>query len=359
MAAADNPMLRLFNATETPASEPQRNVGGSWAPSTRESAAPFSAVAWHFGASLQRELGVPVGIIHSASGGTIAICWTSEEMLATNPDSAYYADAYEKRLAGYPAEVLAAEKSLLQRSPTAIHKRAPSKLFNGMIAPLASTTVRGVIWYQGESDSWRAPAYERLFQDLITDWRAQWREPGLPFLFVVLAGLEADPRQVVNYPYLRETQLAALALPGVSAASAVDVGEAHDIHPRRKQPVGERLALAALADVYGRDILAKSPMMASTRVEDSRLLVEFAHAGEGLQVDGPVGGFELAGDDGVYHAAEATIEGTALVAVTSAAVPEPRTVRYCWTGFPANNLQNSAGLPAMPFRTDDTAWIQP
>jgi sialate O-acetylesterase len=242
---------------------------------------------------------------------------------------------------------------------------SPSVLWNAMVAPLAGTPAAGVIWYQGESNVGRAAQYRALFPAMIRGWRAAWREAALPFLFVQLpnfAGEQAGASSVTmpaDSPWaeLREAQAAALALPRTAMAVALDVGEAHDLHPHNKQEVGRRLALAALRAVYGLpQVIAAGPTFAGTARDGHALRVHFAPEGAGgglVTADGaPPRGFIVAGADRVWRRADARIDGPAVI-VSSPDVPEPVAVRYGWADDPENTLRNQADLPAAPFRSDD------
>ncbi len=232
----------------------------------------------------------------------------------------------------------------------------PGVLFNAMVHPVIPYGIRGVIWYQGESNADRAAQYQRLFPALIRDWRIHWGMDYFPFLYVQLANfLEKDTIPSDDpWPYLREAQTMALELPATGMASAIDIGEAHDIHPKNKQEVGRRLALAARNIAYGEDILHSGPMMRDVYIDQSMVVLDYDYIGEGLRVkgDGDVTGFALAAADGVFHWAEAQLEGVERVVVWSEQVPKPVYVRYGWSNNPEINLYNSAGLPAVPFRTD-------
>lgn len=231
---------------------------------------------------------------------------------------------------------------------------APAVMYNGMIAPLLPCALRGVIWYQGESNADRAAQYRSLFQSLITSWRACWQQPALPFLFVQLANFKQPPVAPVDddWAALREAQTAALALPATGMAVAIDSGDANDIHPRNKRDVGKRLALNALARVYGRDVVYSGPLYRSHTIEGSRIRVTFDHVDGGLRARrGALRGFAIAGADQQFVWAQARIEKDTVV-VWSDAVPQPVAVRYAWAANPVCNLYNAAGLPAVPFRTD-------
>jgi sialate O-acetylesterase len=225
---------------------------------------------------------------------------------------------------------------------------APTVLYNGMIAPLLPYAMRGVIWYQGEANVGRERQYRTLFPALITDWRRAWSEGNFPFLFVQLAPYKG------NTPELREAQLLT-SQHTTNTAMAVTIdcnSDAEDIHPAHKQPMGARLALAARALAYGEKLEYSSPMFASMKIKGRNAVLRFIHVGGGLVAkDGPLQGFTMAGEDKVFHPAQAEIHGKTIV-VHSAEVPRPVAVRYGWANMPEGNLFNRAGLPASPFRSD-------
>jgi sialate O-acetylesterase len=230
-------------------------------------------------------------------------------------------------------------------------------LYNRMIHPLEDFPVRGVLWYQGESNSGDASAYRELFRSLIEDWRRRRGAADLPFLFVQLAGYRAPAGE--DWPLLRESQSAALALPATAQVVLLDAGDPDDVHPRDKQVVGRRLALAARKVAYGEDVVHSGPVYRGHEIARGRVLIDFDHAGGGLTAGGEtghLGGFAIAGADRRFVPAEAAIERTSQgdrVAVWSAEVPAPVAVRYGWADHPAAaDLYNREGLPAAPFRTD-------
>jgi len=243
------------------------------------------------------------------------------------------------------------------------NNQVPTRLWNKMVSPLLGFPIKGVIWYQGESNGDRmedAVAYRALFQRMITSWRAAWGGGDFPFLWVQLASFnhpEADPGTPSNWAAVRESQSAALALPATAQAVTIDIGEADDIHPRNKRDVGRRLALAARHVAYGRPGEFSGPVYRGQRVEGGRVIVGFTHAGGGLVAGGSAAGelrgFAVAGEDRRWVWASARVEN-GHVAVWSDRVPHPVAVRYAWADNPAGaNLQNREGLPAPPFRTDD------
>lgn len=243
----------------------------------------------------------------------------------------------------------------------------PTLLYNQMIRPLQPYALRGVIWYQGESNAGQVqPAlrYRNQFATLIRSWRADWNQPELPFLWVQLASFHSgadtgiDSGGVLESPWavLRESQSRALALPATAQAVTIDIGDADDIHPRNKQEVGRRLALAARAVAYGDQLTYSGPMFRDARFGQGKARIVFDLQGSALAVrrgGNEAQGFELAGADGRFHQARAVIDGDAVV-VSSAVVPQPQAVRYAWSDNPQQaDLTNDAGLPASPFRAGE------
>lgn len=350
IAAAQDDRLRLFTAARTDARTPQWDVMGTWAATQPETVADFSAVAYYFGRRLRAELGVPVGLISSNWGGTPVEAWTSASALDAVPAFRALLDAFDvgpdslKDAVSRPQDV-------------------PSALYNGMIAPLVPYALRGVIWYQGESNAHtlaQAAQYRTLFPMLIQDWRARWDQPTMPFLFVQLANFMEPPQRPVQtapWPLLREAQTHALTLSHTGMAVTIDIGAADDIHPRNKQDVGGRLARAALHGTYGQDVAPSGPLYQRMEREGSAVRLHFDHVAGGLEGrGGPLQGFAIAGPDRSFVEAQARIEDGTVV-VSSPDVDNPVAVRYGWANNPSVNLYNAVGLPASPFRTDD--WPMP
>jgi sialate O-acetylesterase len=341
---AGNAKLRLFTVKKTVADKPLTtvpvdNYNGKWLEANASTIGPFSAVGYYFGRDLQKDLDVPVGIIHTSWGGTVAEAWASKEALAANSDL--------KRL--IPAEI---------KVPGPRERPNPNQgtcLYNGMIHPLLPFPVKGAIWYQGESNAGRAAEYRTLFPTMIESWRTAWNNRDMPFLFVQLApyapqGEQPDP----DWARLRDAQLATTRkLKNTAMAVITDVGEIKDIHPKKKEPVGHRLALAAEVIAYGKKIEHSGPVYDKMTVDGNKAVLTFTHLGGGLEAkDGALTGFTVAGEDKVFHAAEAEIKGDTIV-VSSKDVAKPVAVRFGWANYPTVNLWNKAGLPASPFRTDD------
>ncbi|MCB0569356.1 MAG: beta galactosidase jelly roll domain-containing protein [Phaeodactylibacter sp.] len=245
-----------------------------------------------------------------------------------------------------------------QPSATMGPNSLPSLLYNGMIHPIVPYALRGAIWYQGESNADQAMLYRSRFRGLIRDWRAQWAQGDFPFLFVQLANFHAAPNQPgeSSWAELREAQTMALAEPNTGMALAIDIGDANDIHPRNKQEVGRRLALAARAIAYGEELLYQGPVYESSKVEGNKITVRFSQVGQGLQNRTgrkSLPGFALAGADGKWHWANAQIVDKNTVQVSSDKLSAPKFLRYAWADNPGElGLYNSEGLPAGPFRTD-------
>lgn len=234
----------------------------------------------------------------------------------------------------------------------------PSLLYNAMIHPLIPYGIKGVIWYQGESNTPRSKEYALTFPNMINNWRADWQQGNFPFLFVQLANYQQAEKMPKDdaWAELRESQLKALNIENTGMAVAIDVGEAHDIHPKNKQDVGKRLMLSALKVAYGKDIVHSGPIYQSMQIEGKKAIISFEHVGSGLLVKdkhGYINEFEIAGADKLFHWAKAKLEGDKII-VWSDEVEYPLAVRFGWAINPAEfNLYNIEGLPASPFRTDD------
>ena len=388
---AKHPDLRLFTVQKRTAPAPITDQADlkhftKWVESSPETVGSFSAVAYHFGVKLQKELGVPVGLIHTSWGGTPAQAWASAEALAADPMLKYYADAAKAAATKYEADkkafdpakakaayetAFAAWKEAAAKAkedkkpipkepakpgtgPNPLGPGTPGVLYNAMIHPLLPFAVKGAIWYQGESNAGKAFEYRTLMPAMISDWRKRFGTE-LPFFMVQLAPFKGG-QSGVDYAELRDAQLnATKVLPKVGIAVITDVGDEKDIHPKPKQPVGERLALSAAAIAYDKKIEYSGPLFKSVQVEGDKAVLTFDHVGGGLAAkDSELAGFAVAGEDKVFHPAKAEIKGDKVV-VSSDKVTKPVAVRYGWVNFakPTLNFFNKAGLPATPFRTDD------
>jgi sialate O-acetylesterase len=329
---------------------------------------------------LHAELDVPVGLINSSVGGTAIESWTSmpaqTAVAAIKPrlDAWKQADdqfdgtgakaRYERALEQWQARRAASKaegKPAPRRPQVPIQPRSdrnyPANLYNGKIQPLVGYTIRGAIWYQGESSAGRgfAHLYEPQLETLIADWRARWGQGDFPFAWVQLPNFrqpQQQPSETSGWVLVQEGMLKTLTVPNTGMAITIDVGEADDIHPRNKQAVGKRLSLWALGSVYGRDNETCGPIYRSSTRDGKRVVIEFDHATSGLVAKGgePVG-FAIAGSDRQFQWARAKIDGSRVI-VWSEEVPDPVSVRYAWASNPKCNVYNKAGLPASPFRTD-------
>ena len=368
IAAANFPRIRLLRVHKASSEYPLYDVAidAPWAKCNPASVREFSAVAYYFGREIQQKENVPIGVIESSWGGTVAEAWTSMRALSSDaalmPVFAARSKMMEEQVdlpmieeneKQEQGRARAAGKPIPQFPWRPAHQMwAPAGLYNAMIAPLTPYSIRGVIWYQGEGNSGtdRAFMYERLFQDMIRDWRDRWAQGDFPFLFVQISDFKSGPWE--DWPTIREAQRRALALRNTAMAVTIDIGNPDDVHPTNKRDVGHRLALAARAMVYGEAIEYSGPLFRQTTREEHALRVWFDHA-NGLQANGSVlKGFEVAASDGKFVPAEARIEGTSVI-VTSPAVDSPVAVRYGWANSPDCNLQNGAGLPASPFRSSE------
>jgi len=369
IAKTANPLLRLYTVRKTKADEPRDNVSDSWQECNSSTTSNFSAVAYYFGRDLAKALKVPVGIIHTSWGGSPAEVWIRHEILESNPRyKSEILDAHAGQFAKYQQAVklFETEQAEAQKEGKPFNKRRPSpawkptELYNGMIAPLIPFAIQGAIWYQGESNAGRAHQYRTLFADMIRNWRHDWKQGDFTFLEVQLAPFMAIKEQPAESTWaeLREAQaLATKTLPKVGMAVITDVGDEKDIHPKKKEPVGARLALAARAIAYGEDIVYSGPTYKGMKVKDGKAVLSFDHVGGGLEArGGELKGFAIAGADKKFVWAKAEIQGDKIV-VSNSEVSEPVAVRYGWADCPVVNLWNKDGLPASPFRTDDFPMI--
>ena len=338
MAKANFPNIRLLTVPRRLAPQPTDATACQWLLCNPTNLAKgvwggFSATAFFFGQHLHQELNVPIGLIHSAWGGTVAEAWTSHEGLQTLSD-------------------------FTPKPPQSSDPNNPNYdtvLFNGMIAPLLPFAIKGAIWYQGESNADHARQYRPLLAAMIKDWRSRFGVGDFPFYLVQLAAFQ--PPEALpsgdDWAKLREAQAQTVqTVPHTGLAVAIDIGEAHDIHPKNKQEVGHRLALVVLARTYGKKLEFSGPQFRDLTISSNRIKLNFDHAAGLYAKDGPLHGFTIAAVDGKFVEAEATIKGTT-VWVSAPQIAQPVAVRYGWENNPACNLFNRAGLPAVPFRTDE------
>ncbi|MEY3897466.1 MAG: hypothetical protein RLZZ214_2987 [Verrucomicrobiota bacterium] len=391
------PKIRMFTVQKKTSIKPLTEAVGTWVECSPETVGGFSAVGYFFARDLYQKLGVPVGMIHTSWGGTPAQAWTSLEGFGTDPELQGYVTAGNQKLANYDAAAAAYPVKLEEfkantkeweatigkayqeslkswteatakakeggqplppkPNPTSPQPKPPvgpeggpgdaATLFNGMLAPVIPYGIKGAIWYQGESNAKQSKQYRTLFPAMIADWRARWKQGDFPFYFVQIAPHNSQP------PEIREAQFLTLAkVKNTGMAVTTDVGNAADIHPTQKEPVGQRLALAARALTYGEKIEYSGPLFDSMTAKGGKIAISFKHVGGGLIAkDGELKGFTIAGEDKNFVPAQAQIQGKTVV-VSAEGVAAPKAVRYGWTNVPDVNLFNKEGLPASPFRTD-------
>lgn len=375
IAGSANPFIRLCKVPRQAADEPQATAKLAWQECGPQTVGNISGVGYFFARELQAALKVPVGLIDAAYGGTPAEAWMSPEALKSRPEFQSILDEYASQvqdspraMAQYQAdlknwEAAAAEAKQAGRTPAPrpqlpmgpFNFRRPSGLYRGMIQPLVPYAIRGVLWYQGERNVPRAGQYRTLFPALIADWRKTWQRGDFPFLFVQLAPFGVPLREPgeSSLAELRDAQLlASQTVPRTAMAVITDVGDEKDIHPKHKQPVGARLALAARAVAYGEKLVFRGPTYHAHEVRGDRIVISFTDVGQGLLCRGErLAGFAICGADHKFVNAEAEIVGDQ-IEVHSPQIQHPTAVRFGWASFPVVNLWNKDGLPASPFRTD-------
>ncbi|HEY1021924.1 MAG TPA: sialate O-acetylesterase, partial [Flavisolibacter sp.] len=359
---AEHPYIRQIDVPNKVADDPQADFKGEWKTCTAKTIDTFSAVAYFFAREINKATGFPVGIINATWGGTPAESWTKKEVLQNDADLNEILVRYQKAVEAFPAENekyktafakwredTGSRKGAAPAAPMGpSHNKSPYKLYNGMIVPVQPYTIRGVIWYQGESNADRAHQYRKLFPAMITNWRSDWKADKLPFYFV-----QISPHRSQN-PEIRDAQLYTYrSVPHTGMAVTTDNGDSLDIHPRNKEVVGKRLSLWALRNEYGqKDRVASGPLYKSMKVEGGKIRILFDFD-KGLAAKGDVlKEFTIAGADQQFVPANAKIEGNTVV-VWNEAVKAPAAVRFAWRHIPAPNLYNGAHLPASPFRTDN------
>ena len=335
--AADRPTIRLFTVARTTPDQPQDEVGGEWRVCTPDSARDFPAVGYFFGLELQQKLNHPVGLINASWGGTRAEAWLPRPTFDALR-LPYEPQWTEQWLHPKP------KPNAIKQEPARPHE-APAVLYNGMIAPIAGYAMRGVIWYQGETNTAYPDQYRDVLTSLITSWRAAWGEGDFPFLVVQLANLKNSR----FWPTLRAAQArVAREVPKVGLAVTIDIGNPNNLHPTDKQTVGHRLCVAAEKIAYGRDVPYSGPVFKSMQIEGRDAVVTLDHADGGVVAKGELQGFELAGEDGKFVPARARIKNDTVV-LHADDVASPRAVRYGWANDPTCTLYNGAQLPAVPF----------
>jgi sialate O-acetylesterase len=430
---AQDEQMRFFHILPATAVTPQEDVQRwdpeGWTASSPSQALKFSAVCFYFGREMRKHLKIPIGLIDSTKGGTRAQIWTSleaiQEHVSADPQFSQWVEQrdsvvrnlaerreeypnkktqYDRELAAWTKQIEAdpayvaeekrwqAELEQAQKNGTEwpIEPKPPlpkpiepdlpddgpystfmiGNLYNAMIAPLTNLSIRGVLWYQGETNDKNAPQYKVLFPLLITDWRQHWNEGNFPFLFVQLPNIHRSQTQPVQdkdlWPWMREAQQDALTLPNTAMAVTIDIGDPWNVHGKDKRDIGIRLSLVARRKVYGENLVAQGPRFKSMRVRGDRVELRFDEVGSGLTIGVPpwtptgvipapasgLRGFAVSAEDRVWHWADARIDGNKVI-VSSPEVGRPVAVRYGWADNPPCTLYNQEKFPAAPFRTDD------
>lgn len=382
LADADTPTIRLLKVPHRTKMGEQDDAPLQWQLCSSQNAAEFSAVGYFFGQQLCETLGIPIGLIDSTWGGTPGEAWTPRQTLEDHPETRGIFDRIAPSRAASEADFKQWREAVKQwkaqsfesnpstygrpwprpRPPKPYqpgNKQQPTGLYNAMIAPLSPFAMRGAIWYQGESNIYRAWQYRTLLPAMIEAWRRDWGQKHFYFGIVQLANFRQPFDQPIDdhWAELREAQLHTVrTVADTGLAVTIDIGDASDVHPRNKFEVGRRLALWALHDVYGQnDLVYSGPIYRDVTFREDEAVIDFDHVGSGLTTsDGkPPAGFAIASGTGSFVWAHARIENDRVI-VWHESVPNPAAVRYAWQINPADaNLINEEGLPASPFRTDD------
>ena len=368
IAAANNPRVRLLLVPMKSSDIPLNDIGATWTECKPETAREFSAVAYFFGREIASKENVPIGLIDSTWGGTPADAWVSMDALGSDPalqpafaSRAEFADVQAVLAATIAAEKLEDADAKAVGKPVPSHPWHPSEeswlpagLYNAMVAPFTPMSVKGFLWYQGETNSShdRAMVYDKLFVGLIGDWRSHFGQGDLPFLYVQISSFSSPGE---DWGLVREQQRRTLAVANTAMAVTLDVGTANNVHPPDKQTVAARLALAARNMVYHETVAYRGPSFRQATTETGKdgtaMRVWFDH-GDGLTYKGKLAtGFEVAGADRKFVPAQAQVEGET-VAVTSKKVKQPMYVRFGWSSVVEDNLYNAAGLPASTFTSE-------
>ena len=356
IAAGNHPRIRHIKIPHRPSDKPESNVPtDGWQSASPETVSKFTAVGYYYARTLQKELDVPIGLLGCNWGGTRIEPWTPpvgfKSVKALKKD---FADKLDE----FPVATMKTNKA--GNLVKDINHQTPLALYNGMVHPLVPFAIRGVLWYQGESNNGEGMLYYEKMKALIAGWRSVWKNPKMPFYFVQLAPYNygGDDTRLAG---IWEAQAETLELPNTGMAVTTDIGNVKDIHPRNKQEVGRRLALWALSKTYGKSGLVYSgPLYDDMKVRGNQIELSFDHVGGGLvSRDGkPLTEFTIAGEDKNFVAAHAEMVGKKLV-VSSDAVAKPVAVRFAMNQFAEPNFANKEGLPASPFRTDKWPLVDP
>lgn len=373
IAAANYPKIRVYEVEHRICPEPDRTLGGEWKICSPATAAELTAVGYFFAREIYEKLGVPVGLVHTSWGGTPGEAWTDWNALKNNPKLGNLIERFEFACREYPKNEAAFEATMKDWECKAkiaqeagitpppqpfitpmgpMHFQRPSGLYNGMVLSIVPYATRGVIWYQGECNAGRPREYFDILPTMIDSWRTVWDRADLPFYIVQISSwsrLQDNPNEISGWAMVRDAQAqTADKLANCHLVVTTDIGDADTNHPKNKQDVGKRLALAALANEYGhKDLPYEGPKYKTMIAENGRLRLYFDKT-EG-QLVSKLTGFVVAGEDLVYEWADAHIDGNTIT-ISSPKVPNPVAVRYAWASNPPCSLYNKAGLPAVPFQ---------
>ncbi len=381
ISVANHPQIRLIDVKEPGSQTAVEDFDGEWKVCSPESAKGFSAVGYFFGRELHDQLGVPIGLIDDSWGGSSCEAWIRRDRMEGNPlytglikkwdDSVKNFDEAKWKVdwAAWRKQAEAAKKAGKHAPPNrplandpALGQHRPANLYHARVEPVMPYAIRGVIWYQGESNAGRAYQYRDMFPLMIESWREDWKEGDFPFYWVQLADFMAEKPEPGDSAWaeLRKAQtMTQDKLPNTGQAVIIDLGEASDIHPKKKLEVGRRLARLALAHDYGKKVENESPRYEAMEKQGDKIVLKFKDVDGGLRVvdNATVQGFAIAGEDRKWHWADAKIVKPNQVEVSSKEVKEPVAVRYAWADNPVCNLYSTSLLPVTPFRTDDWPGI--
>jgi len=368
--SANYPKIRMINFPQVGSQEPVWSHDRKWMVCSPETVGDFSAVGYFFGRQLFETIDVPIGLVNNAWGGSAAEAWVDRRDLEADPDFVKMIKEWDAIVAKHD-ELTSLQESQLddeKKSQVATLKNQirgnhrPGNIYNGVLKSHLGYGIRGVIWYQGESNAGRAYQYRKLFPFMIQKWREAWGQGDFPFYYVQLADYmdESDKPTESGWAELRESQTMTMSLlPHTGQAVTIDIGEGKDIHPKNKADVGKRLARWALANDYGIEVAFRSPQYESMEMVDDKLALKFLYAANGwrpFDTKEPQG-FQIAGEDRNFVWAKAEIQKDNSILVSSPEITKPVAVRYAWSNNPKCNLYGSNGLPLTPFRTDDWPGI--
>ncbi|MGV3662837.1 MAG: sialate O-acetylesterase [Prosthecobacter sp.] len=391
VAQAKHPLIRLISVPQVGTQEIQDDFKGQWEECSPTNVGAFTAVGYHFGRILHEMLGVPVGLIDNAWGGSACEAWVRRDLLENDPrfkplverfkkvEDSFSQEAFDKQAAAYQKKLdeyqVARREAAKARKPAPpapagrapqnmmTGQKRPGNLYAGVLHPTIGYGIKGVVWYQGESNAGEAKEYRELFPFMIQHWRNEWKQGDFPFYWVQLADFKAHQAEPgdSDWAELREAQTLSMSkLPKTGQCIITDLGEANDIHPKNKRDVAERLARWALVNDYGQKLVYRSPELKDAKFNGNKALLTFDFAPNGLRtvdIDEPKG-FAICGEDKKWVWAQAAIiggskKGTNQIEVSSPSVAKPVAVRYAWSDNPVCNVYSAEGLPVTPFRTDD------